>query len=364
MRFFVLALLLGTLGATTPSALLEIAQKIQTTMATATATTSPEDDLSSDDAVINSLPIIQKLGLEFLNQVPLLQEFNPHNEKEAHFVGWLKNFEMLHLFALIAGYTADPDKKPPLSQIINDYLKVLDFIYGPLIKAHQQGLDLNVYIKALRTLPSDPKSWDDTVHYFTTNRQVKPKPMLPVQAFFEDFKIVELAYRLIKGGDTQAILGELLSWGYANTYAINNLGFESDCGDAVDTKEYQKLYAPYYAQYNVRLAEFLYESYYYTFDDPLSRPQLDVATLQKHPQLCLKPKYLRQKFKQACLDILQKGTYKTQTIEDYFKIIGYLQTIPLVNVDNSPCLAHNAQGKLQKKFKSKNPFCVALQNGL
>ncbi len=354
MRFLVIALLLGTLGATTPPVLLDIAQKLESTMATAEAN-APQEDIARNDAVIDSLPVVKKLGEDFLNQVPLLQEFKPRNKQEAHFVSELKNFEMLHLVALIRGYTTY--KTPPLSQVINDYLKVLDFIYAPLIEAHKQGLDLNVYVKTLSALPIKSANWDKMVQYFIDNQQISPKPVLPVQAFFEDFKIVELAYRLIGGG--QALLGESQEWYYADIYAAKKLGIGEDgvTDVIVDAKDYQKRYALYYAQYGVRLAEFLYESYYYTFDDPLSSPQLDVATLQKHPQLCFKPVYLRQKFKQACLDIFAKRTYAPQALENYLKII------PLVSVNNTPCLARNPQGKIQK-FQSNNPFCVALQSAL
>ncbi|WP_104641252.1 hypothetical protein [Helicobacter bizzozeronii] len=356
MRFLVLALLLGTLGATTPPALLDIAQKLESTMATAEAN-APQEDIARNDDVINSLPVVKKLGEDFLNQVPLLQEFKPRNKQEAHFVSELKNFEMLHLVALIRGYTTY--KTPSLSQVVNDYLKVLDFIYAPLIEAHKQGLDLNVYVKTLSALPIKSANWEKMVQYFIDNQQISPKPMLPVQAFFEDFKIVELAYRLIRRGDTQALLGESQEWYYADIYAAKKLGIGEDgvADVIVDAKDYQKRYALYYAQYGVRLAEFLYESYYYTFDDPLSSPELDVATLQKHPQLCFKPAYLRQKFKQACLDIFAKRTYAPQALENYLK------TIPLVSVNNTPCLARNPQGKIQK-FQSNNPFCVALQNAL
>ncbi|CCF81361.1 hypothetical protein [Helicobacter bizzozeronii] len=230
------------------------------------------------------------------------------------------------------------------------------------MQAHQEGLDLNSYTQALSALPTTPADWEKMVQYFIDNQQISPKPVLPVQAFFEDFKIVELAYCLIKGEDQQnlfALLGESQDWDYVDLYAAKQLGIgqDSDIDVVVETGDYYDRYAPFYAQYNARLAEFLYESYYYTFDDPLSSPQLDVATLQKHPQLCFKPVYLRQKFKQACLDIFAKRTYAPQALENYLKII------PLVSVNNTPCLARNPQGKIQK-FQSQNPFCMALQNAL
>ncbi|CRF49310.1 hypothetical protein HHE03_09150 [Helicobacter heilmannii] len=314
MRFLVIALLLGTLlRATTPPALLEIAKKLHNTMAT--VINQSNTDLTRNNAAIDSLPAIQKLTEQFFNQVPLLQRFKPRNAQEKRFISALKQFEMLHLFALMNGYINVERHRPPFAQVISDYLKVLDFIYAPLLQAHQEGLDLNSYTQALSALQSDPADWDKMVQYFIDNQQISPKPMLPVQAFFKDFKIVELAYRLIRGEDQQdlfALLGESQDWEYADLYAAKKLGIgqDSDIDVIVGTDDYYDRYASFYAQYSTRLVEFLYESYYYTFDDPLSSPQLDIPTLQQHPQLCFKPQYLRQKFKQACLDIL-KGTYKT-----------------------------------------------------
>ncbi|CCF81866.1 hypothetical protein HBZS_123170 [Helicobacter bizzozeronii CCUG 35545] len=80
MRFLVLALLLGTLGATTPPTLLDIAQKLESTMESAIDQGNP--DLTRNNAAIDSLPVIQKLGEQFFNQVSLLQRFKPRNEQE------------------------------------------------------------------------------------------------------------------------------------------------------------------------------------------------------------------------------------------------------------------------------------------
>ncbi|CCF81865.1 hypothetical protein HBZS_123160 [Helicobacter bizzozeronii CCUG 35545] len=47
----------------------------------------------------------------------------------------LKQFEMLHLFALMSGYINVERHRPPFAQVISDYLKVLDFIYHSRRKA-------------------------------------------------------------------------------------------------------------------------------------------------------------------------------------------------------------------------------------
>ncbi|WP_120952656.1 hypothetical protein [Helicobacter sp. L8] len=71
----------------------------------------------------------------------------------------IKTFEMLNLFALLFGSVLDdhspkPTPHLPLSQILQDYLKVLDFIYAPL-QAHQGGLDLKDYIDILEKKAQD-----------------------------------------------------------------------------------------------------------------------------------------------------------------------------------------------------------------
>ncbi|WP_120952659.1 hypothetical protein [Helicobacter sp. L8] len=84
--------------------------------------------------------------------------------------------------------------------------------------------------------------------------------------------------------------------------------------------------------YALRLSEFLDQSYYYTFDNQHAKPQLDIPILQKHSQLCFKPRYLRQKFQQACLDIFTKHTYDSRALKHYVKKLS------LVNINDTPCL--------------------------
>ncbi|WP_233705005.1 hypothetical protein [Helicobacter felis] len=342
--------------------LIQIAEQIKRLMYKGHKAHDPGRSLITSDAVLDDLPTLEKLGYGFIDQIPLLQRLKPRDEAEEHFIAELKKFELMHLFTLLFGSLLDDEgehpRHTPLKQVVQDYLKVLDFIYAPLIDAHQQGMNLNTYMTTLQAHPFDPSSLADSICYFLEHEQKSPKPMLPVQAFFKDFKIAELAYKLVNPELSYALLGEYIEGDYAETYAIWkwHLG-DSDVNPILDKDALMRTFAPFFTQYGTRLFEFLFESYYYTFDDPFSSPELDITTLQRHPQLCLKPKYLRQKFQQACLNIFKDRTYSPHALQTA------LGDLALVNIDKTPCLAHDAQGKLQK-LPSKNPVCLALQSGL
>ncbi|WP_121022289.1 hypothetical protein [Helicobacter vulpis] len=339
--------------------LIQTAKKIKKLMDKGNNASDPGRDLITSDVVLDDLPTLEKLGYRFINQIPLLQRLKPRDEAEEHFIAELKKFELMHLFTLLFGSLLDDEgehpRHTPLKQVVQDYLKVLDFIYAPLIDAHQQGMNLNTYMSALQAHPFYPSSFADSICYFLEHEQKSPKPMLPVQAFFKDFKIAELAYKLVNPELSYALLGEYIEGDYAETYAIWkwHLG-DSDVNPILDKDALMRTFAPFFTQYGTRLFEFLFESYYYTFDDPFSSPELDITTLQRHPQLCLKPKYLRQKFQQACLNIFKDRTYSPSALQTA------LSGLALVNIDSTPCLYLNSQDKLQA-FKSDNAICLALQ---
>ncbi|WP_235852165.1 hypothetical protein [Helicobacter mehlei] len=357
---FCLVLAVCGVGAMGETPLMLVATKIKNLMQKGNQDAMPGYDLIRSEVVQDSIPTLEELGLEFMHKISLFKKLKPKNEAEERFVTGLKKFEILHVLALIYGLILDEKNEDhqgvlTLSQVVQDYLKVLDFIYTPLIQAHQAGLDLSIYATTLSKNPLKPSDFKDLIQYFLKNEQVSPKPVLPVQAFFKDFRVAELAYDLTQHHFYNTLLGPSIGWDYADAYILVkfNAGKEFGEDNVVSQEDYTDLYKLYYAHYATRLLEFLDESYYYTFDDPLSSPELDIGILQKHPHLCLKPKYLRQKFQQACLDIFEKHTYDAQALQHS------LQNLPLVSINNAPCL-YNTQGKWQK-IKSKDILCLALQ---
>ncbi|WP_120951848.1 hypothetical protein [Helicobacter sp. L8] len=338
--------------------LIQTAKQIKKLMDKGHHAHDPGRDLITSQVVLDDLPTLEKLGYRFINQIPLLQRLKPRDEQEEHFIAELKKFELMHLFTLLFGSLLDDEKEhprhTPLKQVVQDYLKVLDFIYSPLIDAHQQGMNLHTYMNALQAHPLYPSSFYDVIKYFSEHEQKSPKPMLPVQAFFKDFKIAELAYRLVNPELSYTLLGEYIERDYAETYAIWKWHLSDSAVDPIlDKDALMRTFAPFFTQYGDRFFELFFESYYYTFDDPLSEG-LDILTLQRHPQLCLKPKYLRQKLQQACLNIFKDHTYSPSALQ------SALSELALVNIDSTPCLYRDSQDKL-KALKTQNTMCLALQ---
>ncbi|WP_199767063.1 hypothetical protein [Helicobacter salomonis] len=252
---------------------------------------------------------------------------------------YLLDYESLHLLALLEGELADSDQfndlkfyftNTPAPLLAQDYARLLDFIYTPLIQASKQGLDPSFYLKNLQD------SQFHAIHPCATKDYCTLPPDIPPSAWLEDFKSADLAM------DFAAHSGSFgLDWFNADTW-YKSL--------SVSQQQAFKLWDLHYKK---RVEAFFYAKDYYV--DTLKHPErLSAMYLRANPTPCFYPKYLSPKSAQNCQQILKAQSFNP------FRYREYLRSFMLLGIDNSPCLYLNAKEEL-RGFDSKNPSCKALQ---
>ncbi|WP_104750258.1 hypothetical protein [Helicobacter cynogastricus] len=252
---------------------------------------------------------------------------------------YLLDYESLHLLALLEGKLADSDQfndlkfyftNTPAPLLAQDYARLLDFIYTPLIQASKQGLDPSFYLKNLKD------SQFHAIHPCATKDYCTLPPDIPPSPWLEDFKSADLAM------DFAAHSGSFgLDWFNADTW-YKSL--------SVSQQQAFKLWDLHYKK---RVEAFFYAKDYYV--DTLKHPErLSAMYLRANPTPCFYPKYLSPKSAQNCQQILKAQSFNP------FRYREYLRSFMLLGIDNSPCLYLNAKEEL-RGFDSKNPSCKALQ---
>ncbi|WP_104725857.1 hypothetical protein [Helicobacter felis] len=263
---------------------------------------------------------------------------------------YLLDYESLHLLALLQGSIArfDPSNwsiepllflaSTPAPLLAQEYARLLDFIYTPLIQAHQQGLNPNAYLSDLKT------------HYnFTHVCEAKDACALPSDIppspWLEDFKSAQLAWDLIQNKDKFHLplsSAWAMDWYDAKARWLKNL--------SANQQQVLKLWD---LHYRARVEAFFYNKNYYI--DTLKHPEyLSAWLLRTNPTPCFHPKYLSPASVQNCQQILNTQSFSPSAYR------AYLTTFRLLSFDNNPCLYLHTKDQL-RGFNSKNPLCKALQ---
>ncbi|WP_205589514.1 hypothetical protein [Helicobacter labacensis] len=320
----------------------------------------PNEGIYRCDYFYQFAPTLEKLGMAFVNQIPLLQALKPHNKTEARLIDQIKEIEMLHLYLLIYGSIS---QKIPPSQVLQDFLAILKFSYAPLIEAHQQGLDLNAYAKALATTPislSKVVNDDMQIHIYDYYEKgiwdKHDKEKTPIPKIVQNYELAAHACILTEEDCWEEVIG-YAQWDFAFNLVVWK--FEAPVGLDIN-----KVYPFAYDHLVRRIYSFFYHlmDYFPKIKDYPSCPtynprpplELEASSLKKRPSLCLAPQYLSPKTQQTCLRLFEENTYDTDALK------SYIQDLRLINIDDKPCFFLDAQDKIQT-FKSKNALCVALQ---
>ncbi|WP_104751082.1 hypothetical protein [Helicobacter salomonis] len=97
------------------------------------------------------------LALDMMNQVPLFQTFKPRTPQEAHLLRTIKVYEAMQVLLVLSENIPDSDCAEILdvpsfdtTTSAQSFLNSWDFVYAPLFKKHQEGVDI---LKILENLP-------------------------------------------------------------------------------------------------------------------------------------------------------------------------------------------------------------------
>ncbi|WP_104730929.1 hypothetical protein [Helicobacter felis] len=263
---------------------------------------------------------------------------------------YLLDYESLHLLALLQGSIArfDPSNwsiepllflaSTPAPLLAQEYARLLDFIYTPLIQAHQQGLNPNAYL-------SDLKTYYNSTHVCETKDACALPADIPPSPWLEDFKSAQLAWALIWDKDKFHLpLGSAwaMDWYDAKARWLKNL--------SVNQQQTLKLWN---LHYRARVEAFFYSKNYYI--DTLKHPEyLSAWLLRTNLTPCFHPKYLSPASVQNCQQIFNTQSFSPSAYR------AYLTNFRLLSFDNNPCLYLHTKDQL-RGFNSKNPLCKALQ---
>ncbi len=263
------------------------------------------------------------------------------------FLTSFKNFSVLVLY--VTAYSMFPQYSDFTTRDCGDFPSALKLLYTSFERAHKLGLDPLSYTKAFPTLhpcAHTPCSYlgdltnsaDPFTNLWNTHFADEPTEIDTIDA--PDINTlwgnIRYAWLLIQLYQTPPLLETLLNDPHLK--ALKNAGI------------FTGLWWLHHIQFYISA---LFNEKYPNF-----RTSSDLSPQQiilKHPQLCLYPQYLTDKSEDLCLKNLKNPS--KSTLESWQT---YLKTARLVNIDDTPCMYLNPQGKIQT-FKSDNAICLALQ---
>ncbi|TSA83770.1 hypothetical protein [Helicobacter mehlei] len=283
-----------------------------------------------------------------LEQVPLFQDFSPQNEPQAHLLENLKEFEALHLLALLDNSDAQP------TQIAQNFLDSLNFFYAPLFNAHKQGLDPLAYLEALRinmatyerTCQNCPghvlRNYGSSLDYY-----VRFNPNGMVANLVRDVRDADNAY--------QQLLTLKSAWAQVAIASI----LQQDVSHLHHYESFASLLAqPPLAKFKIFSALYLARILNLVKDIDVYVDLQDVSPdlLRERPTICLNPQYLTPSLIHACQQVLHQHK-DTKALQDQLKILR------LFAMEDTPCIYLDRHDEIVK-LHSKNAICKALQKHL
>ncbi|MFC3847263.1 hypothetical protein ACFOPX_01770 [Helicobacter baculiformis] len=367
VQFILAILLLLPLSAKPDKVLIDQLQKIYPRMLDNFASTIIRrlNDCTEDgDDVIEDAPL-----QDFLRQIPLWQPLKAksyHDDQSDYnlLLRYLEDFEVSRLFDLMYasvpkvkcdGTTTIP-KDFDATRIAQDFLQGLDFIYTPLIKAHQEGLEIKPYWQALQESQKNMawKSTDKLAHQLKPSKatsaliQENPTdPNIPLIKHF--FKIAKVAYASYLFADSKRQSKEDITSHYSESYDL-----------------YIRKFVVYYqARINAFLGgsvdggQSVMQAYFDTLSHTHSNPSMTTKEamaifIPKNPSVCFNPQFLNQEAKEVCLHTFQNQTYARKPLKEY------LRTLRLISIGTAPCLYLKGKRTITR-FKSQDSLCLALQ---
>ncbi|WP_121022347.1 hypothetical protein [Helicobacter vulpis] len=264
---------------------------------------------------------------------------------------YLLDYESLHLLALLQGSIAQFNPSgnymapllflasTPAPLLAQKYMRLLDFIYTPLIQAHQQGLDPNAYL-------GDLKTYYNPTHVCETKDACALPADIPPSPWLEDFKSAQLAWDLIQDKDKFYPPFDMRDW------RMSWYDAQSRWSKSLSANQ-QQAFKLWDLHYRARVEMFFLNKDYYT--DTLKHPErLSAWLLRTNLTPCFTPKYLSPASVQNCQHIFNAQSFSPSAYRDY------LTNFRLLSVGNSPCLYLHTKDQL-RGFNPKTPLCKALQ---
>ncbi|WP_120945396.1 hypothetical protein [Helicobacter labacensis] len=342
------------------------------------------------------LPQLEQQAQSALESLPLLANFKPNNDKEKALLKRIQQQAMSLLFALLEGGSKDNcQKSPPVptQEIAQNFMRALNFLYQPLMRAHTQGLDAWWYVHTLARIQEFQcaggcEGLGKRMQGVANDRSVSGNIYDGRIAYtiYQDFDIISLIYDFIMGKPNPHLGYNLLNalkvartaphqqndqrdhifiFSLDKNLDMHFLGSTND-NQALDLSkegiatmmDQQKPLRPVNFFALRRVAQFLEDQGILDIDrnDDLYNTSVlynSLTFFSKYPGACLRPEYLRKSTQSQCAQIFRSERYDVATLK------AYLQNYIMVSMQGVPCLYLDEQKQI-KGLGSASRLCQSL----